>query len=323
MKMNHLFRVLLIFSIFFTGCEENFPYEDILDLSAATSENSSSYSLSVNQMDVFLDESESYTKTIEVNSSNVNWTITAIPEWLTVTPTNGGNGKTEVKITATDLSAEERRAVQLKLQSTTTEYSWSEYFTVHQGASLEGHVFVDLGLPSGVKWATCNVGATKPEEYGAYYAWGEVNIKVSYTTGNSLTYDKSGYNINISGDIRYDAASYLWKGSWRMPTEAEFSELVNNCVWEWMAVNGVNGYKVTSIANGNSIFLPAAGYKDGSSLYGQGSYARYWSGTYYSEYSSSSSYYNERSYYFYFALGSYRTIEQYRYYGMPIRPVCE
>ena len=309
MKFNHLFKFLLILSVLFIGCEENFPYEDVLDLSGASSENSSSqetsYSLSVSQFDVYLYENESLMKKIEVISNNVNWIITGIPEWLTVTPAEGGNGKTEVEITAMALPAGEKRTAQLKLQSNTAEYSWSEYFTVYQCVSIEGHEYVDLGLPSGIKWATCNIGATKPEETGDLYAWGEINTKDSYSSSNSLTYDNSSYNINISGDMRYDAACYCWKGPWRMPTKNEFIELVENCAWEWTAVNGVNGYKVTSTTNGNSIFLSSGSY---------------WSGTYYSTtYSSAARY----SYCFHVTLSNYVSDDEYRYYGYRIRPVCE
>ena len=202
--------------------------------------------------------------------------------------------------------------------STATEYSFNVKEDIDLIAKFKVLIYeaVDLGLPSGIKWATFNVGATKPEECGNYYAWGEINTKESYTEGNSLTYDRSSYNINISGDIRYDAACYLWKGTWRMPTAAEFEELVNNCAWELTEVNGVNGYKVTSTVNGNSIFLPAAGYKNGTSAY-SASYAYYWSDSYYP---SSSSYY---SYNLYFSSGYYTVSYKYRYYGMPIRPVCE
>ena len=204
--------------------------------------------------------------------------------------------------------------------STETEYS----FTVVKDIALvarfkqpfdnNGHEYVDLGLPSGIKWATCNVGATKPEEFGNYYAWGEINTKESYADNNSLTYKKSSYNIEISGNVKYDAASYCWKGTWRMPTRAEFNELVENCAWEWTAVNGVDGYKVTSTVNGNSIFLPAAGYKWNTGSY-SGSY--YWSGSYYN------STLNYSSYSFYFRSGYYSVSYDDRYYGYPIRPVCE
>ena len=137
---------------------------------------------------------------------------------------------------------------------------------------INGHEYVDLGLS--VKWATCNVGASKPEDYGNYYAWGETNTKSSYTKENSKT---CGKQMNdIKGNPQYDAARANWGGTWRLPTEAELEELKNKCTWKWTTQNGVKGYKVTG-PNGKSIFLPAAGYRSGSSLYNAGEYGYYWS----------------------------------------------
>ena len=140
-----------------------------------------------------------------------------------------------------------------------------------------GHNYVDLGLPSGLKWATCNVGASKATDYGHYYAWGETTIKIEYTEDNSLTYSK--LMNDISGNAQYDAATANWGGDWRMPMKVELEELKNNCTWTRITQNGVDVYKVTSKTNGNSIFLPAAGYRDGSSLYVAGYGGFYWSST--------------------------------------------
>lgn len=92
---------------------------------------------------------------------------------------------------------------------------------------INGHEYVDLGLPSGLKWATCNVGANKPEDYGNYYAWGETGTKSSYGASNSKTYGKQ--MNDIKGNSQYDAARSNWGGSWRLPTEKELEELVNKC----------------------------------------------------------------------------------------------
>ena len=175
----------------------------------------------------------------------------------------------------------------------------------------DGHEYVDLGLS--VKWATCNVGASKPEDYGNYYAWGETTTKSSYTRDNSKTYGKS--MGDIAGNSSYDAATANWGGNWRLPTKAERRELKNKCAWTWTTHNGVKGYKVTG-PNGNSIFLPAAGYRIGSSLRDAGSEGLYW---------SSSPYWINR-YYAYFLhfysgyLGMNRTA---RYFGRSVRPVVE
>lgn len=139
---------------------------------------------------------------------------------------------------------------------------------------INGHDYVDLGLS--VKWATCNVGSSCPEDYGNYYAWGEIQTKSEYTEENSLTYRK---NIgNISGNSQYDVACAKWGSSWRMPTLLEIKELKDQCKWKWITNSGHEGYRVTG-PNGNSIFLPAAGCCYGSRIYDQGAYGYYWAGT--------------------------------------------
>ena len=147
---------------------------------------------------------------------------------------------------------------------------------------------VDLGLS--VKWATCNVGATKPEEYGDNFARGEVKPKklyywstYKYCNGSEYSTTKyctsSNYGIidnNIVLDFEDDVATVNWKDSWRMPTDAEMTELREKCKWTWTTQNGVKGYKVVG-PNGNSIFLPAAGYMLDGTPSSAGSYGYYWS----------------------------------------------
>ncbi len=181
-----------------------------------------------------------------------------------------------------------------------------------------GYEYVDLGLPSGLKWATCNVGANNPEDYGNYYAWGETSTKSTYTEDNSLTYRHSISELQAQGIIdgnnnltsSHDAAATNWGGSWRMPTKEEQQELIDNCTWTWTAQNG---YRVTG-SNGNSIFLPAAGRK-GSSLDYVGSHGRYWSSTSYEDI------YCARS--LLFDSGNHYVSNFSRYYGFTVRPVSE
>lgn len=135
---------------------------------------------------------------------------------------------------------------------------------------------VDLGLPSGVKWASYNIGAMKPEEYGGYYAWGETEEKEDYSSANYL-YEGMLIKYDIGG-TEYDVAHVKWGGKWRMPTKAEIEELIENCNWIWMSYNGVFGQKVTG-PNGNSIFLPATGYRSGWDVSAIGLRALYWSST--------------------------------------------
>ena len=192
-------------------------------------------------------------------------------------------------------------------------------------ADYNGHAYVDLGLS--VKWATCNVGATKPEEYGNYYAWGETTPKTTYDwstykwcNGSETTMTKyctdSDYGTVDNKTIldpEDDAASVNMGGSWRMPTKAEQDELQTKCTWTWTYDyngTGVAGRIVTSKTNGNSIFLPAAGYRSA------GSYGYYWSSSLHTVYSdlASSLLFSSGGVYW----GGYG-----RYWGQSVRGVCE
>ena len=154
---------------------------------------------------------------------------------------------------------------------------------------------IDLGLPSGLKWASFNLGASKPEEYGDYYAWGETEPKDSYSwsnykwcvDGNDFAITKycidsrHGYNGFTDGETilhpQDDAAHMNLGGQWRMPMDSEWAELLDNCSSAWTTENGVYGCLLTSNYNGNSIFLPAAGCKLNTSVYNAETYCFYWS----------------------------------------------
>ena len=193
-----------------------------------------------------------------------------------------------------------------------------------QATIINGHEYVDLGLS--VKWATCNVGATKPEEYGGYYAWGETEEKDNYNWSTYKWFNgsyKKYCTRTVFGtvdnkthlDPEDDVAHVKWGGSWRMPTKAELYELLNNCTWTWTTQNDVNGYKVTG-PNGNSIFLPAAGYRDGTSLSDCGSNGSYWSGSLYESLS-------DYAYNLNFYSGYYGWDYYFRCNGFTVRPVSE
>ncbi len=139
---------------------------------------------------------------------------------------------------------------------------------------------IDLGLPSGTKWCCCNVGASRPEDYGGYYAWGETSEKSVYSEETYAFYDNY---INIGSDIsgtQYDVAHVRMGAPWRMPTFEQQMELMKYCTHVWTPQNGVNGILVTG-PNGGQVFLPAAGTRFYEDLVGAGSYGYYWSGSLY------------------------------------------
>ena len=202
--------------------------------------------------------------------------------------------------------------------------------------------YVDLGLPSGTKWARCNLGASKPTDYGDYFAWGETEPKTNYTwatykwmqAGQSdwkhitkytyaddltegIWYDADG---NFIGDNKTtleaadDAATAKLGSPWRMPTWDEIKELIDNCTWTWTTQDGVNGCEVKSKKNGNSIFLPAAGYRDRSEFNDAGSQGYYWS-------SALSTVYSYCACFLGFDSGSPGRFSGYRYAGRTVRPV--
>ena len=195
-------------------------------------------------------------------------------------------------------------------------------------SNVDSYESVDLGLS--VKWATCNVGAEKPEDFGDYFAWGETAPKSDYswstykfTTDGGSTFTKYTGSDKTVLDAADDAATANWGDAWRMPTLEEMQDLLDNCTWEWQAAGntefgGVAGMKVTSKKDGYTdkyIFLPAAGCRDGSSLYDAGSDGYYWSaslnaGKAWSAYSRS---FNSLR----LELSNFQ-----RYLGLAVRPVC-
>ena len=179
---------------------------------------------------------------------------------------------------------------------------------------------IDLGLPSGTKWACCNVGADKPEAYGGYYAWGETEEKNVYSWSTYLHCDgtkETCHDIgqNISG-TQYDVAHVKWGGSWQMPTVDQIAELIDNSTHEWLTVGGVDGCKIYG-TNGGSIFLPANGYRKDTNTNLIGRYSIYWSSL---PFSDDSSVANR------FSFGTTSTEKNgniWRYYGQGVRPVVK
>ena len=173
---------------------------------------------------------------------------------------------------------------------------------------------IDLGLPSGTKWACCNVGASKPEDYGGYFAWGETKEKDLYTEGNYL--GGKGTSCDIGKDIAstpYDAATANWGGPWVMPSMEQMNELKSNCTSEWTTKNGVNGRRYTG-SNGASIFIPAAGIRLNQDLSLTGLCGYYWLSTL-------SESVKINACYLYFSSERVYTPDGRRDYGLSVRPV--
>lgn len=202
-------------------------------------------------------------------------------------------------------------------------------FFHHKGS--DNHEYVDLGLS--VKWATCNIGAERPEEYGDYYAWGEVYPKANsicdsttYAWYDTITESLTKYvtketygtvDNKIQLEKEDDIAHKLWGGKWRIPSTKEYNELRENCTWTWIEQNGVYGYKITSKKpkySQRSIFLPATGVRADSTLYNDGHIGYYWS-------RELSPYYSDCAYYLYAFSDGRFVITGIRYDGLSIRPV--
>lgn len=177
------------------------------------------------------------------------------------------------------------------------------------GGIINGHTYVNLGLPSGTLWATCNVGANSPEEFGDYFAWGETQPKMSYDWStykwcngnynkltkycNSGRYGYNGFTDNLTMlQVGDDAAGQNLNSGWQMPSVDQWNELLRNTTQTWTTQNGVNGFLITA-TNGQSIFLPAAGYRYYNVLNDVGFFGRYWSSSLYTDGASS-------GWYFYF-----------------------
>ena len=176
---------------------------------------------------------------------------------------------------------------------------------------------IDLGLPSGTKWCCCNVGASTPEGYGGYYAWGETSEKSVYNWETYAYSDEDGNCVNIGSDIsgtQYDVAHVRMGTPWRMPTHEQQMELVEHCTQVWTQQNGVNGILVTG-SSGGQVFLPAAGGRVYGNLYYAGSYGYYWS-------SSLDPDNDDGAYGLYFGSGYWSWSYYNRSNGQSVRPVC-
>lgn len=200
-----------------------------------------------------------------------------------------------------------------------------------------GHEYVDLGLPSGLKWATCNIGAEAPEENGSYYAWAETEPRERYGNDNRYIVNSKITKYNTDETLGKvdglttlepddDVAHVMWGGPWRMPTMDDFTELTTSCTCQAETVNSVKGYLFTG-PNGNSIFMPKAGYyagsaNSGSLPLGHGSQGNYWSSSLYQKYSWFSG--NcKQAFVLQFSSTKPKVYYMNRMMGLPVRPVAQ
>ena len=250
-----------------------------------------------------------------VTAKGVCWSTSQNPT-INSNKTNEGSGTGSFTSNITGLNHNTTYYVRAyATNSEGTSYGEVKSFTTEDKPStgeINGHEYVDLGLPSGLKWATCNVGASSPEMPGGYYAWGELETKDYYGSENCLTY---GVEMDdISGDPAYDVAAANWKSTWRMPKPIEISELFSNCSKESVEINGRKCTKLTSYINGNSIILPCTGWINGTNNAYYNNYGRYWSSTPYHYANSNAISFTDNS--------SYQNQDA-RYWGLSIRPVSE
>ena len=166
------------------------------------------------------------------------------------------------------------------------QYDGTNWNVISREKAANGYEdMVDLGLPSGLKWAKCNIGAATPEGFGLYFSWGNAQ---GHAEGSGYDFSQAVYDATAAAAITanlalsQDMARANLGQPWRLPTKTEFQELYDNCTCVWTTLNGVAGRLFTSNINGNSIFFPAAGYYSGTSLDSRGSYGFYWSSSYYS-----------------------------------------
>lgn len=213
-----------------------------------------------------------------------------------------------------------------------TLYAQWESNGTNPAPTPQRHEYVDLGLPSGTKWATCNVGAETIEGYGNYYAWGETEPKEIYDWNNyrwcnglenslikycnSSDFSNNGFVDTLTVlELDDDVATVNWGTNWRMPTQYEMIELFSECSHEWITLNGINGRKFTG-PNGNSIFLPAAGLRKDNDMSYVGSEVYYWTSTLPPYYTNQNS-----AWALYFKNNTCDLTGPYRYYGIVVRPV--
>ena len=261
--------------------------------------------------------------TIEITSGNGNYTAKSDNEDVAIARVENnatviikGISTGSATVTVTDTQSGQTASIEV----TVTSDDIVPYLTCPD--DHHPHM-IDLGLPSGKKWACCNVDAISPEDYGGYYAWFETEVKDDYSWSTYIHADGTEYSFHIN-DIfedtfweQNDVAHMKWGGSWMVPSSDDFKELKKYCTYQWTSRYGIEGAKFTSKNNGNCVFFPAAGYKSGIYRYGANSHGDYWS-------RGATLDYDENWLYGYsFSFGSTGSVvvDTAPYEGLPVRPV--
>lgn len=209
--------------------------------------------------------------------------------------------------TAAEYSAAESGLI-LPNVSLVTENNTLHYNPLQPTPPTPSHEYVDLGLVSGTKWATMNVGASSVTDYGNYYQYGKGSAQYAATSGDS---DYTGTENPLAESV--DTATQEWGSDWHMPTQAQLNELIANTTYEWTTINGVDGGKFTA-QNGNYVFFPADGYWDNGGQYSLRSFGYYWSSTPNS---------SDKAYKLHFGFGDIRVVDLKRKIGCLVRPVMD
>lgn len=310
-----------------------------IDYGVVKAKNAGTATITVTTVEGHKTDSCTVTVVVPVRGISLNKTSLTLPEGnsetltATINPSNATNqnvtwNSSDTSVATVDASGKVTAVKAGTATITVTTKDGGKTATCSVTVKSAGPEAVDLGLS--VKWASFNIGASKPEEYGDYYAWGETEPESNYDwstykwcngSSSSLTKyctDSSDGTVDNRTvlELEDDVAHVKWGGSWRMPTDPEFKELRDNCTWTWTTQNGVDGYKVSSKTNGNSIFLPAAGHRSNTDLDRAGTFGYYWS-------SSLSTYYSYSAYSVYFFSSYVDRSYKSRYYGQSVRPVSE
>lgn len=292
-----------------------------------------SLSLSVTELNF---EEKASEKQVSI-TTNESWEAVDYPyDWITVTP-QSGTGSQTIKVYVENNTTAKSREASIKIKSESdakvikvtqkaattqedkdpgkddSENNDNPSETEDDGVyKWKGEQSVDLGLS--VKWATVNVGAISPEGLGSYYAWGETATKSVYDTiyfdENYVKYNDQNTVLEKEDDVAYQTLG----GNWRMPSKEEWDELIEKCTWTWMMYNGVKGYKVKA-SNGNSIFIPVAGFRMFSELNYSTTQAWYWSNTLKENFGNKNAWYLDFSSYYIDMSSAAREC------GLTVRPV--